>query len=84
MLVFYLDLNTTQANLASDAAGRRVLYFGGVSTAMADFLVNLNTNQASLASEASGQKVVICSLNLTTNYVNLASVASVRKGLVFH
>ena len=57
VFVFSLNLNTNQANLASDASGRQVLVF----------FSNLNTDQANLASEASVQQVLVFILNLNTN-----------------
>ena len=45
-------LNTNQANLASEASGRKVIVF----------YTNLNANQANPASEASGRKVIVFDL----------------------
>ena len=55
-------MNTNQANLASEAFGRKVIVFHS----------NLNTNQAHLASEASGRTV---QTNLNTNQANPATEA---------
>ena len=73
MIVFQLDLNTKQVDLASQASVKQEMVVSS----------NLHTNQAKMASEASGRTMIVSLLDLNTNEANLASEASGWQVLLF-
>ena len=57
VMVFFSNLNTNQANLASGTPGWKEI----------DLLMSLNTNQANRASETSVQQLMVFSSHLNSN-----------------